>query len=47
MTFECPYCGAPLDDPGGAFVDHLGESAACREPWEHHAQAAADEASRH
>ena len=47
MSFTCPYCGAELEDPGGAFVAHLQESDACRTPWEFEAESAAEDASRH
>lgn len=32
----CPFCGAQLEDPMGAFFDHLDDSPTCRaqyEPW--------------
>ena len=46
MSFDCPYCGSPLDDPGEAFVAHLKQSDACRVPWEHEMETSAEEWSK-
>lgn len=31
----CPFCGAPLANPGAGFVDHIDESPDCESSFDH------------
>lgn len=33
-TEHCPFCGAPLPDPGAGFIEHTRRSVGCREAFE-------------
>ncbi|NGM70944.1 hypothetical protein G6M89_18370 [Natronolimnobius sp. AArcel1] len=31
----CPFCGDHLSSPGVGFVDHVNESGACKQEFDH------------